>query len=223
MDLPLFKGVGADHVTSFLEKTGIEFHKFSPGDVIVSGGEPVKSLKFLISGKIRINAEALKGRVVVSSVFEGHEALGATRLFGLHPHYDATVVAMDNVGIMEFSKEKYVSLLQSDSIYTMNFANLLSMNVQKTMETLSRFTRLDLSRVFAEWLVLFTGRKSEDIRINGVEALCDIYGKEFVDSALVRLAAHSLVSVEGEEILVDDRDALIEYVIDRGIYAEKAT
>ncbi|MDE6410229.1 MAG: cyclic nucleotide-binding domain-containing protein [Muribaculaceae bacterium] len=213
MDLPLFKGVGADHVTSFLEKTGIEFHRFAPGDRIVVQGEPVRSLRFLLSGRIRLTTGVLNGKAIISSEFEGHDAIGATRLFGTHPLHEYSIEAIDNVSVMEFAKEKYVELLQSDSIYLMNFANLLSMNVHKASETVPHFLRLDFSRVLAEWLVLFTGRKSRYIRIDGIEAISEVYGKDFIKDNLDVLVGKSLVAVEGDSILVPNRDALIEYVI----------
>ncbi len=211
MDLPLFKGVGADHVSAFLEKTSIHFLKFSPGDSIVRKGEAVKSLKFILSGTIRVFTDVLNGQVSVSSLFSGHEALGVTRLFGLHPFYDISVEAVDSVSIMEFGKDKYFGLLQSDPIYMMNFANLLSLNVQRNIETFPSFVRLDISRLFAEWLLLFTSRKSEDIRIKGVQEIKNIYGVDYSESCIRKLEALSLVSVDDDEILVPDREALIEY------------
>lgn len=222
MDLPLFKGLGTDHISSFLEKTSIEFHRFSSGDIIVEGGAPVKTLRFLISGRIRCVLPVLHGRLTISSEFEGQDAIGVTRLFGMHPHHEATVTAVNNVGIMEFSKDKYVKLLRSDSIYLMNFANLLSLNVQKTSQIFPDFTRLDLARIFAEWVVLFTVRKSEDIAISSASALRDIYGESYVERELQHLTELSLIRVEDDRILVPDRDALIEYASedlgrDRGI------
>lgn len=213
MDLPLFKGVGEDHISSFLEKTSIEFHKFPQGEIIAEKGEPVKSLKFILSGKIRLLSDALNGKAEISSVLDNHEAVGATRLFGLHPHYDVTVEALENVAVMEFSKEKYVRLLQSDPIYMMNFANLLSMNVQKTIETFPFFMRLDLSRIFAEWIVLFTGRKSTDIRIKSPDSLAEVYGKDFVKANLDKLENLALIKIEGNEILILDREAFLEYAV----------
>ncbi|MDE6682389.1 MAG: hypothetical protein K2J87_03085, partial [Muribaculaceae bacterium] len=67
--------------------------------------------------------------------------------------------------------------------------------------------------VLAEWLVLFTGRKSLYIRIDGIEAISEVYGKDFIKDNLDVLVGKSLVAVEGDSILVPNRDALIEYVI----------
>ncbi|MDE5790427.1 MAG: cyclic nucleotide-binding domain-containing protein [Muribaculaceae bacterium] len=213
MDLPLFKGVSADHISSFLEKTSIEFHRFTQGDIIVTQGEPVRSLKFLLSGEINLCTRVLNGKVQISSKFDGHEAIGATRLFGMHPLYEFTIEAAENVSIMEFSKEKYISLLQSDPIYMLNFANLLSMNVHKASETFPHFTRMDLSRVLAEWLVLFTGRKSREIRIGKLSTLAEVYGEGMVRNNIDQLLSLSLISVVEDEVFISDREALIEYAM----------
>ena len=211
MDLPLFKGLGTDHISSFLEKTSIEFHRYSAGDVIVEGGEAVKTLRFLISGRIRCSFPLLHGRITISSEFEGREAIGVTRLFGMHPHHNATIFAVGNVGIMEFSKDKYTRLLRSDSIYLMNFANLLSLSVQKTSEIFPAFTSLDLARLFAEWVVLFTLRKSENICISSISNLCAIYGKSYVEKEIKHLTELALIKEEEDRIIIPDRERLIEY------------
>lgn len=213
MDLPLFKGVGADHISSFLEKTSIEFHRFTKGEIIVSQGAPVRSLRFLLSGKIRLSAMTLNGKAQIFSEFDGHEAIGATRLFGMHPTHEFTIEAIENVSIMEFSKEKYVGLLQSDSIYMINFANLLSMNVHKAWETFPHFTRMDLSRVLAEWLVLFTGRKSKEIKVRGRESLAEVFGEDFTNKSLDNLVSLSLITIDDDYIKVPDREALLDYAM----------
>lgn len=212
MDLPLFKGVGTNHVSSFLEKTSVDFHKYQHGQLIIKRGEPVKNLKFLLSGRIRIVAEVFEGEVKLSSVAEGDEVIGATRLYGLHPHYDVTIEAIDNVSVMEFSKMKYIDILQSDPIYMMNFANMLSMSVQRTTDIISLFVRADLSRILAEWLVLFTSRRSLDIKISGISALKELYGECYVDQNLDKLQKLTLVVLKDDIIEIPDREALIEYV-----------
>ena len=211
MNLPLFHGVGPDHVSAFLEKTSIAFHKYSDGEVVVKKGEGVKTLKFLLSGKIRVAHDVLAGEVRIFSDFEGHEAIAATHLFGMHPHYESTITAVGDVSLMEFSKEKYVGLLRSDEIYLMNFANLLSHNIQKTTHVIPFFRRLDLSRAIAEWLVMFTARKSTNIYIDGVASLEDIYGKSYVEDSLERLTSMNLAEVGGNKITVIDREGIIDY------------
>ena len=211
MTLPLFQGVGTDHVSSFLEKTSIEFLRFSAGDRIVEAGEPVTSLKFLLSGRIRVTNKVLSGRVAVVSEFEGQEAIAPARLFGMHPHYDFTIEALDNVSLMEFSKKKYVTLLKTDNIYIMNFVNILSLHIQRASQIISSLVRLDLSRLLAEWLVFFTSRKSCNIHIDGLQALEDIYGRDSVDSDIEVMKMHGLVDNADDCIMIPDRDALIEY------------
>lgn len=214
MTLPLFQGVGADHVSAFLEKTSIEFLRYSEGDVIIEAGEEVKNLKFLLSGRIRVTNKVLSGKVSVVSEFDGHEAIAPARLFGMHPHYDSTIEALDNVSVMEFSKKKYVGLLKSDSIYLMNFANILSLHIQRAAQIIPSLVRLGLSRMLAEWLVLLTSRKSEKIMIRGVGAMEEVYGKERVWSDIEQMTTAGLVEAIEDSIIITDREALIEYASD---------
>ncbi|MDE7414271.1 MAG: cyclic nucleotide-binding domain-containing protein [Muribaculaceae bacterium] len=214
MDLPLFKGVGEEHISTFLEKTRIEFKKYAAGEKIVNEGEEVKKLKFLLKGKIRLEFTTRNGEVTVSSLYEGHDVIGATRLFGIHPYYDGTITAETETSVMEFSKEKYLSLLGSDPIYILNFANLLSLYAQRIPETLRRFRRLGPERVIAEWVVLFTTQRNFGIRINGLESLEKSYGSEAVNIAIASLEEKGLARQDGKMLEIPDREALIEYVSD---------
>lgn len=214
MDLPLFKGISADHVSSFLEKTKIEFKKYSPGEIICKKGEKVRMLKFILGGKISLTFATVSEEVSITSTEQGPTVIGATRLYGLNPHYDMTIVACSEVSVMEFKKEKYLSLLGSDSIYIMNFGNFLSLHFQRLQEILSGFRRIGLERVLAEWLVLYTTRFSTEIKIDGVEALKSYYGADPIDETVSLLANKGFVEQRGDEILISDRDAIIELVSD---------
>ena len=121
MSLPLFKGVSRDRISYFLEKTSISFLKYKPGDVIVRNDEEIKKLRFVISGRIKVIHECKDGLVRISEVRGKGSVIGADRLFGMHTNCGCDVIAEENTGIMEFSKEQYLNLINADSIYLLNF------------------------------------------------------------------------------------------------------
>lgn len=212
MDLPLFKGVSADHVSSFLEKTSIEFHSYSSGETILNRGEEVKKLKFLISGTVKVSYELPGGEGKLTSLSDTNDVFGITRLFGIAPYYDSTVSAASDVSVMEFGKEKFLRMLASDSIYLMNYANLISHHSQNLIDRIRTFHRTGFPRLLAEWVVLFSTRRSFDIRIEGISALEKDLGRDYVHSGIERLADHGIVRIDGDVLQLADRELFLSYV-----------
>ena len=212
MDLPLFKGVGADHISSFLEKTKIEFRNFSPGEIIVQAGEEVKNLKFILSGEVEVSCEFLEGIITVTSHNRSKDVIGATRLFGLNTRYEVTLRALHHSGVMEFSKKKYLRLLNEDHIYLFNLVNLLSFQSQKLNDLINDFKRIDFSRTLAEWLVCATNQNSTDIIISGINRLKALSGDISIDSTLTSLTEMGFITVKKDCIMINDRAGILDYV-----------
>ncbi len=183
MDLPLFKGVGKDHVSSFLEKTNVNFLNYESGELVVTKGDDVRMLKFVISGEVRINHRLDGFDIVVEEICGRGRVLGADRLYGMSKIYSCDVYAIGRVSIMEFSKEQYVRLLNMDSIYLLSFFNFLSRRAQRPVETLERYAAADISARMSLLVGIFTDPDSSDVVISGsacdVRRYCGVNEEEF--------------------------------------------
>lgn len=167
MDLPLFKGVSKEHVSSFLEKTNINFINYEPGEKVVSKGEEVRMVKFVISGEVSVSHVLGDSGITVSEHCGYGRVLGADRLYGMHTGYSCDVVAQTRTSIMEFSKDHYVRLLNSDHIYLLNFFNFLSRRAQRPIEAFEKFTGEDIKSRLCVLLSVLTDPDSSGITING--------------------------------------------------------
>ena len=193
MDLPLFKGVGKDHVSQFVEKTQIHFERYEPGDIIADSKDEVTGLKFVLSGSVVMSSKCLGGKITV----ESH--------IGLKPMHKRQIKALTPCGVMGFSKEKYIELLRSDRIYLINFANYLSMFIQQREEVTSNMGATGILRVLAEWVITHTLKGCTNINIIGMD-----YYTELELSQLSELEAEGLIRIESDRIVIPDRQLLIE-------------
>ncbi len=131
MNLPLFKGLSHEQVSSFLEKTHIKFSKYSDREKIVSADERAAEVKCIISGQVRLShIIGYNNQLKLTELRKGNEMLGADRLFGMDTTYGTDICAVGNVSTMEFSKEQYQNLLHAGSIYLLNYLNSLSYGAQ---------------------------------------------------------------------------------------------
>lgn len=174
MDLPLFKGVSKEQVSLFLEKTHVDFKNYEAGEILAEEGEPVRMVRFVISGDILL-VHHLKGIDVTVEERSGFgKVLGADRLFGISTGYPYKVIAKTKTSIMEFSKTQYVALLHSDSIYMLNFFNYLSLRAQRPMDSLTEYCHGDVMNRMGQLVYVMTEPTAGGVIIRGSrEALAD--------------------------------------------------
>ncbi|MBD5309334.1 MAG: Crp/Fnr family transcriptional regulator [Bacteroides sp.] len=213
MDLPLFKGVGKDHVSQFLEKTPVSFHNYTDGELISTPGEEVKMIKFIIKGEVDIcnTLESLDLTVVERS--GTGRVLGADRLFGISTGYPFRIVASGNTSIMQFKKEQYVNLLYSDKIYMLNFFNYLSLRAQRPTEAVSNFAEGDITGILRRMVAILTDPVALRISIEGsVENLSKYCGVSTgkIENWIENMEREGIVKKNEDGVVILSRKKFLE-------------
>lgn len=216
MDLPLFKGVSKDQVSLFLEKTNIGFENYRPGDLLAELGEPVRMVRFVISGDISLIHPLEEIGIVIEERSGFGKVLGADRLFGLATGYPYNAVALTRTSVMEFSKEQYVNLLHSDNIYMLNFFNYLSRRAQRPVDTVMEYCHGDISSRMCKLIGIMTEPAAGEIVIGGaVENLAEYCGctsgemKEWIDS----LERRGLAAGDTDSLRIFSRREFLDTVL----------
>lgn len=175
MDLPLFKGVGRNHISQFLEKTHVDFRNFNQGELVAASGEPVEKLMFLISGELSVISRVGESDITIEEIVSPGTVIGAERLFGLDKTFAGSVVSGERASIMEFSKEQYITLLHSDPIYVLNFLNYLSLRAQRGKSIFGEFWRGDVHSRVCQLILLATDPSAERVVIRATDSSLSRY------------------------------------------------
>lgn len=190
MNLPLFKGLSHEQVSSFLEKTHFKFSKYSDREKIVSAGECVEEVKCVISGQIRLcHIIGDKDLLRLTELRRNHEVIGADRLFGMDTTYGADICAVGNVSTMEFSKNQYQNLLNAGSIYLLNYLNSLSYGAQIRFNIFNDYPQGGFAATCRRIIHTYCSRNSEEISFffnpKSFAGFCNIdtnsFKKEIID------------------------------------------
>ena len=184
MDLPLFKGLGADQISLMLEKTRVEFLNFEDGEIVAQPDTHVRAVDFIISGQInKINNFENFDVSIVETLGKG-AVIGALNMYGLFTNYLATYVAKGKTSIMRICKEPYMNILLSDKIYILNYLNYLSAavhrNIDKTLNV-AKFSIQDYLSILTSSLV---SPLAESVEIKGSDQelakLCGVSVDEII-------------------------------------------
>lgn len=214
MDLPLFKGVSKDQVSNFLAKTHLQFLNYKSGETILTPDESCVSLRYILTGDARITHSSPDGTLTIAETATTGTVLGADRLFGLNREYGIRVTALSPVSVMEFSKEQYMNLLNSDRIYMFNLLNYLSLRAQRPADLLLSSGDGSLAFSIALWLSILTLPTSSDITVTASAATLSAHTN--IPMARLRrecdqLESEGLIRRNGDVITVCDRWALLQF------------
>lgn len=165
MNLPLFKGAGAELITDFVEKTPLAFHRYEPGEIIASPDEVCTSVKCLIAGSAVCESVYCCETMRVAEVLDSGEVIGVEHLYGLDTKYGMSVKAHTRCGIMEFDKTNYIRLLVSSQLLLVNFLNYLSRQAQNSLNALRWHEILNQDAELSCLVQTVTSPRAREIRI----------------------------------------------------------
>lgn len=211
IDLPLFRGVSRESISQVVATTKLHFLKYLSGENIVLPAQPCTHIKFVISGNVRMSIANNDKRFTISQRLSAPDVIAPEFLFGRSTHYPCTVTAIDTVGILQIEKSDYMKILVSDSVFMLNFLNMLSMNAQKGIDGILSFTTGTLGERIAYWIIALSQSSGKDITLTckqrDLHHLFGVQRSSFL-AALDEMREQGLINYVPGEIKVLDRSRL---------------
>ena len=213
MDLPLFQGVSHSRISELIEKIKFNFLKYLNNEKFISANDSCQQLKFLISGKARIEIYNRNNRIRVSETISEPNVIGAEYLFGKTTAYPYNVYAAPDAGILQIEKADYLKILKSDSVFLFNMLNYLSRNSQTPMEAVLSLTSGSIAERLAFWITSLTYRGATDITIHSkhkdMYTMLGIQRSSFMNT-LSELKEQNYLDFDNANIYIADRDRMFE-------------
>ena len=169
MELPLFKGIGAEQLSIMLEKTKIVFLNFDHDETIIEKNTPVKHVDFILSGNVNQCYRLENFDISIRESLGKYAVIGALNLFGLETVYPADCIAQCKTSILRISKEQYVNILMSDKIYLYNYLNFLSAAVQRPKKRINNTYGISILERITDLAYTFASPMAETIEILSTE------------------------------------------------------
>lgn len=214
MELPLFKGLGAAQISSFLEKTHLDFKNYKANEIILSRGEIIRSVMLLLSGSVEFSLKIEGHEIYIGQKYAAGNALCVERLFGMNTGNPFEIVALADSTVISFSKERYANLLVNDGIFLINYLNYLSYRAQKSIDVPARITARGFTGFLARGIALISDKKAEEIYVKAsIEALSSYTGLSIhsIMEDLSSLHVRDIVDYSDDTIVITDRGALLAY------------
>lgn len=213
LHLPLFQGVSRERLSEIIEKVPFHFLKFKRGEKIFDRGDDSTHVRFIISGSVRMTFESRVLKFKISHQLSAPEVIAPDYLFGLDTSYPFTLRAVDDCGILQVTKNDYMSMLQSDKVFLFNILNYLSRNSQMLKSQLINLNQALVTERFILLVSAFTSQKSTNIELSFRQKdLCRLLGArrpalfstidELTQSALIEMPSNSTIIVKDRRRLL---------------------
>lgn len=213
MDLPLFRGVTRDRMAETVGMAKFHFLKYLPGETIINAGDPCTHIKFIISGSVRMTIVNGDKRFKVASTLAAPDVLVPSFLFGRATDYPCTIEAIEATSILQITKSDYLKILNSDSVFMLNFLNMLSVNAQKSVDGVLALTTGSMEERIAFWIVALTQPAASDIvlscRQRDLYSFFGVQRSSFI-ATLDAMKASGLIDYQGNEIRVNSRRSMFD-------------
>lgn len=211
MSLPLFKGVTRERLSETIGTTKFHFLKYLPDNIIIQPGDPCTHLVFLLAGAMRLTITNGNKRFRILQTLRGADVVMPVFLFGRETHYPCEAVALEPCNILQIAKSDYLRILRSDSIFLINYLNMLAARGQNTYTGIMAVTSGSLEERLAVWILCLTQPTATDIVIQCKQR--DLYSMFGVQrssfmNALESLRERELIDFNANEIMVHERRAL---------------
>ncbi|MDE6006845.1 MAG: cyclic nucleotide-binding domain-containing protein [Muribaculaceae bacterium] len=165
VNLPIFKGAGKELITSFVEKTPLDFISYYPGEVIIEENRPCDEVICLVSGSVRRRRYFCAGQLIVNDVLHAGSMLGLENLYGLHTKFGMNIVADSEVGVMQFDKHNLFHWLLNSKLLLINTLNYLSRNAQNGTDALMSHGMREIESELSYLVQIATSPSSTNISI----------------------------------------------------------
>lgn len=129
--LPLFLGMSRKDLQQAAGQTRFDFRKIAQGETIVTEGEPCTHLYFLLDGNIMVKTYSTDRSYCIEEEIHAPETFQSERIFGLHPQFTHTYIALHDCSLLCLGKQDVMKLATHFDIFRINLLNLVSTQSQK--------------------------------------------------------------------------------------------
>lgn len=216
LGLPLFHGVTRERISQVVEKTKFHFLKYLEGGEFIREGEQCTHLTFMLSGSARVTVANHERRFAVSQTLSAPNVVAPDFLFGLETNYPCSAVALEPTSILKIDKPDWLTILNSDPIFMLNYLNCLSMNAQKSVRGVLALASGSLEERIAFWIIALTQPTASDIELRCRQRdLYSVFGVQrstFV-SILESMRDRGLVDFDADSIKINDRRGMLDLLV----------
>jgi CRP-like cAMP-binding protein len=134
-------------------------------------------------------------------------------MFGRYTDSPGSVMSIETTKVLQISKADYVNILRQDSVFLLNYLNMLSVNGQKSFGGVLALTTGSIEERIAFWVVALTQGTATEITIECRQRdLYSVFGVQRTSfiSALESMKNRGLIDFMPDRIIIKNRRDMVD-------------
>ena len=210
--LPYFQGMSKDDITAILDKVKLEFTTYGDKAAIAARGEECDKFIILTKGTVTAEATAADGSYTITEEHNAPLAIEPYSMFGYSTTYKHSYAAKGECTVLTIEKSYFLSEFSKQSIFSLNFMNIVSRKVQQIDKSIWEYTPATIEGCIIKFVAQRCDSLQGPKRIGiKMERLAEILRETRlnVSRALNSLQGEGLVQLGRKEIIIPRLEALI--------------
>lgn len=207
---PIFNGLTVDQLES-IRRIAVE-KDFSKGQIIFSEGDSGNGFYIIVFGRVKIFKSSSDGKEQILHIFGPGEPFGEVPVFtgALFP---ATAVCISKAQLLFFPKDSFIGLISKNPMLSVKMLGLLSMRLREFTVQIENLSLKEVPGRLSSYLLYLSEEQDRTDRVNlsiSKSQLASLLGTipETLSRIFAKMTAGNLIRVQGNEILLTDRDGL---------------
>lgn len=217
--LPYFQGMSKDDITAILDKVRLEFINYKEKEQLLDKDEECNRFVILTKGEITSEAVSPDGTYTITEELKAPCAIEPYSMFGYKTAYTRRYAAKTPCTTLSIEKSFFFSEFSKQSIFTINFMNLISRKVQLLNKAIWDYTPATIEDRIIKFIATrcetTQGAKIVKIKMERLAAiLCET--RLNISKALNNLQSQGLLSLGRKEIHIPDFEKLFARLEQKG-------
>ncbi len=210
VEIPLFKGLGAEELAQTLKKITFQRKTFPKESLLASQGEECNRLIIIVSGNVKGEMTDPTGKNLKIEDIIAPAAVASAFLFGKKSFFPVNIIATSDAEIIQIPKAELMRLFQFDERVLQNYLGMISSRAQFLSEKLRFHSFKSLKAKLAFYLL----NESKDLIAfklkRSQSELAELFGvaRPSVGRAFLHLQEEGIIDVHYREIKILNRNAL---------------
>ncbi len=216
-DAPLFRGMTPGDIEAILGTVAHRTRVYNAGTLIAQSGEPVDSLKIVISGLVKGEMVDYAGRVIKIEDIPAPGALASAFLFGSKNRFPVNVMAVSDTELLIIEKSDFLKLLMKEDRILVNFLDMISNRSQFLSEKIKFLNFKTIRGKLAHFLLQKAGKDKSNVLLDMTQSdLADFFGvaRPSVARALGEMEDEGYLTAQGKNIRILDKKGLADLTAD---------
>lgn len=188
--------------------------KYQRGETIFFEGDNGIGFYMVGEGKVKISKVSSAGKEHILHIFGAGEPFGEVPVFHGRP-FPATAEALMKTRAVFFPRDRFVTLVESNSAIALNMLAVLSMRLRKFASQIENLSLKEVPARLADYLVYLSREQGEKDEVEldiSKGQLASLLGTipETLSRIFAKMSDEGLIRVNGRKITLLDRQGLIE-------------